>query len=130
MSISDKMVYLRSRHKMSTEELSEKSGVPVGTLNKLFNGETKNPTGKTASKIAKVFGVTAEYLINNEIPIDLDKKKAPLTDESQQGELMSALREIGAVSEDGRLTDRGRAVITDLLRNNAELLKNAIDRDD
>lgn len=70
MSITDKMIYLRSHSGLSTDEISEKSGVPVGTINKIFTGETKNPTGKTASKLAKVFGVTAEYLLNDGIPIE------------------------------------------------------------
>lgn len=83
MSISDKMIYLRTHSKLSTEELSELSGVPIGTLNKLFNGETKNPTGKTASKIATALGVTAEYLLNDDIPIDLDTKKSPTPEESE-----------------------------------------------
>lgn len=55
---------------MTTEELSQKSTVPVGTINKLFTGETKNPTGKTASKLAKALDVTVEYLLNDNLPID------------------------------------------------------------
>lgn len=70
MSIADKMVYLRYHSGLSTEEISARSGVPVGTINKIFTGETKNPTGKTASKLAKVFEVTTEYLLNDDIPIE------------------------------------------------------------
>lgn len=70
VSIADKMVYLRFHSGLSTEEISARSGVPVGTINKIFTGETKNPTGKTASKLAKVFEVTTEYLLNDDIPIE------------------------------------------------------------
>lgn len=74
MSISEKIVYLKNRKKLSTEALSQASGVPIGTLNKLLTGETKKPTGRTAHKIASVFGVRAEYLLDDSIPIEAKEK--------------------------------------------------------
>lgn len=82
MSIADKMIYLRTHTGLSTEEISERSGVPIGTINKIFTGETKNPTGKTASKLAKVLNVTAEYLLNDDIPIERTIEKPTLVSES------------------------------------------------
>lgn len=43
---------------MTTEELSEKSGVPVGTLNKILSGATKDPKLETLKAIAKVLGLS------------------------------------------------------------------------
>lgn len=77
------MIYLRAHSGLSTEEISTQSGVPIGTINKIFTGETKNPTGKTASKLARVFDVTAEYLLNDDIPIEQaweQKKSTPISE--------------------------------------------------
>lgn len=43
---------------MTTEELSAKSGVPVGTLNKILSGATKDPKLETLKSIAKVLGLS------------------------------------------------------------------------
>lgn len=43
---------------LTTEELSEKSGVPVGTLNKILSGATKDPKLETLKAIARVLGLT------------------------------------------------------------------------
>ena len=47
---------------MTTDQLSQKSGVPKGTLNKLLNGETRNPTGGTLKKIADALNCPVELL--------------------------------------------------------------------
>ena len=44
--------------RITTEELSKKSGIPVGTLNKILNGTTKNPRLETLKAIAKVLGLS------------------------------------------------------------------------
>ena len=72
MGIVDKINYLKARDNMTSDDVAQRSGVPIGTLNKILSGETQNPTGKTASKIARVFGETAEYLLNDDIPIFAD----------------------------------------------------------
>lgn len=43
---------------LTTEELSEKSGVPVGTLNKILSGATKDPKLETLKAIARVLGLS------------------------------------------------------------------------
>ncbi len=42
---------------MTTEELSDRSGVPRGTINKLLSGETKNPTAQTLQNLADALDV-------------------------------------------------------------------------
>ncbi len=76
MNIVDKLNYLKAKLNITTEELANQSGVPVGTINKILSGETRNPTGKTATKLAKVLGVTAEFLINDDLE---GQNKAPDT---------------------------------------------------
>lgn len=43
---------------ITTEELSKQSGVPVGTLNKILSGATKDPKLETLKAIARVLGLT------------------------------------------------------------------------
>lgn len=52
MEIKDILAKLKSENGLTTHQLSQLSGVPKGTLNKLLNGETTNPRGDTLKKIA------------------------------------------------------------------------------
>ncbi len=54
----EKISEQKKKLNMTTEELSVKSGVPVGTLNKILSGATKNPKFETLKAIAKVLGLT------------------------------------------------------------------------
>ncbi|HBG12140.1 MAG TPA: XRE family transcriptional regulator [Clostridium sp.] len=45
---------------MTTEELSEKSGVPIGTLNKILSGVTRDPKLETLKAIARVLGLSLD----------------------------------------------------------------------
>jgi len=52
MKLSEKLARLKARRGLTTQALSEKSGVPKGTINKLLNGETRNPTVGTLAALA------------------------------------------------------------------------------
>lgn len=54
----EKIEEYKKRKNLTTEELSERSGVPVGTLNKILSGATKDPKLKTLKSIARVLGLT------------------------------------------------------------------------
>lgn len=54
----EKIAIYKKRMNLTTEELSEKSGVPVGTLNKILSGATKDPKLETVKAIAKVLGLS------------------------------------------------------------------------
>lgn len=54
----DKIVEYKRKLNLTTEELSERSGVPVGTLNKILSGATKDPKLETLKAIARVLGLT------------------------------------------------------------------------
>jgi len=62
MELREILAKLKSENGFTTELLSEKSGVPKGTLNKLLNGETKNPTGATLKKLALALSCPVELL--------------------------------------------------------------------
>lgn len=53
---------LKKQAGINTKELSEKSGVPLGTLNKLLSGQTDKPKLDTLEKIASALGTTVSYL--------------------------------------------------------------------
>ena len=54
----------------TNESLSELSGVPRGTLNKILGSETKDPQISSIIKIAHALGVSADYIILGKIPSD------------------------------------------------------------
>ena len=54
----EKISEYKKKLNLTTEELSEKSGVPVGTLNKILSGATKDPKLETLKAIAKVLGLS------------------------------------------------------------------------
>ena len=56
---------------LTTEELSKLSGVPIGTLNKILSGATKDPKLETLKSIARVLGLTLNDFDDNNNPITL-----------------------------------------------------------
>ncbi|MCA5960598.1 helix-turn-helix transcriptional regulator [Blautia sp. RD014234] len=50
----------KKRLGMTTAELSEKSGVPKGTLDKILSGVTRDPKLETLKAIARVLGLTLD----------------------------------------------------------------------
>lgn len=57
---------LKKKLGLTTQQLSEMSGVPVGTLNKILNGTTLDPKLETLKALAKVLGCSLD---------DFDDKK-------------------------------------------------------
>ncbi len=66
MELYHRLVILKKKNNMTTEVLSDLSGVPRGTINKILNGETKNPTGATLRRIAEVMHCPMEVLLDDE----------------------------------------------------------------
>lgn len=62
MDLREVLSKLKTENGLTTEQLSLRSGVPKGTLNKLLNGETRNPTGATLKKIADALNCPVELL--------------------------------------------------------------------
>lgn len=56
----EKIAEYKKKLGITTEELSIKSGVPVGTLNKILSGDTKDPKLGTLKAIARVLGLTLD----------------------------------------------------------------------
>jgi transcriptional regulator with XRE-family HTH domain len=56
----EKIAEYKKKLGLTTEELSKQSGVPLGTLNKILSGDTKDPKLGTLKAIAKVLGCTLD----------------------------------------------------------------------
>lgn len=54
----EKIALYKKKLNLTTEELSARSGVPVGTLNKILSGATKDPKLETLKAIARVLNLT------------------------------------------------------------------------
>ena len=96
MELREALAKLKTGNGLTTEQLSQRSGVPKGTLNKLLNGETRNPTGSTLKKIADALncpvellyprdGQAAHGLRNSEDVLSIHRRAIPLLGEIAAG---------------------------------------------
>lgn len=84
---------LKKEQGLTNEELSIKSGVPLGTLSKITSGITKDPKLETLKALAKVLNCTLDDFDDSSIEnkklfslkeIDLIEKYRQLSNHSQQ----------------------------------------------
>lgn len=108
--MTKKLSYMKRRDGLTTKMLSELSGVPVGTLNKILNGDTINPAMATMEKIAAVFNVPAQYFTNDNIPLEFE------TSVFVQGEglLLISGQERRLLENYRSCTSRGRERLSDM----------------
>ena len=103
---------MRKDSGMSLDELSEKSGVPKGTLSKITSGITKAPSLETMRSLVYAMGFTLS---------DLDEKEnapAPSDDGTEAlsvEEVISAFVEAGIVPEGKDLTDEDLKFLESIL---------------
>lgn len=62
MNLGDRLSDLKSENNLTTEKLAQLSGVPRGTINKILNGETRNPTARTLRRLARALGCAPDSL--------------------------------------------------------------------
>lgn len=91
MELRQRLMRLKSEKGYTTEALSERSGVPKGTINKLLNGETRNPTTQTLRRLAEALECPLEALCGRpeDIPgvTKLGKRSAELSKWFESGAL-------------------------------------------
>lgn len=92
MELCEKLNRLKTENGLTTEALSERSGVPKGTLNKLLNGETRNPTAQTLRRLARALNCPLDELCGAQPEIPGVYRLGDLRDPAQKlldrGELM------------------------------------------
>ena len=64
----EKIAEYKKKLGLTTEELSKRSGVPIGTLNKILSGQTKDPKLETLKAISRVLGCTLDDFDDIEKP--------------------------------------------------------------
>lgn len=68
--MAEKLSYLKKLRRLTTNQAARLTGVPVGTLNKIFSGQTRHPAADHLDKLARLFRVPMGYLLDDEIPPD------------------------------------------------------------
>lgn len=74
MRLSDKIVKLRKTNGWSQEELAEKLNVSRQAVSR-WEGATAQPDATNILQLSKLFGVTTDYLLNDEFESDNDLPK-------------------------------------------------------
>ena len=69
MTLREKLARLKAERGLTTEALSARSGVPRGTLNKILNGETRNPTIATLAALADALDCPLESLSTRAVDV-------------------------------------------------------------
>lgn len=72
MSMVKKLAYLKKRGGITSETVAARSGIPIGTLNKILNGQTKSPSLPALRALAACFQVSTRYLMDDTIPLECD----------------------------------------------------------
>lgn len=82
----DNLNRIKKNSGMTIEQISEASGVPKGTLNKLFAGQTKDPQLSTVSAVVHCIGYTLDDLSDDTVSgkIQLTPAQAALLDNFDQ----------------------------------------------
>lgn len=83
----EKLNQMKKKSGMTTDEISEKSKVPKGTLNKLFAGQTKDPQLGTIKAVVHCMGYTLDDLDDG---ADEMEKASPNTNVSEEAVLNDA----------------------------------------
>ncbi len=69
MALSKRVKFLMDEKNTGNKELSDKSGVPLRTINNIISGVTENPTLETMRAVAKALNCTLDDFADN--PSDL-----------------------------------------------------------
>lgn len=117
----ERLTAIKKESGKTLKQISDESGVPIGTLNKLFAGQTKDPKLDTVRSVVHALGHTLDDLTDD---APQSAKKPPSTAEAAPGEdvrnmfdkLNDMLVSEGFIGEDEDLTDRQAEVILAICR--------------
>lgn len=111
------LVELKKKSGKTLKQISEESKVPLGTLNKLFSGQTKDPKLETVQAVVHALGYTLDDLDDGQ-----SAKKSPSTDEAAPGEGRISMEEsnrlldaLGLVEEGQDLSDDDLAFLEHII---------------
>ena len=98
MSMTEKLAYIKKLRHLTTEEIARHSGVPVGTLNKIFSGQTRHPAAEPMARLAQSLRVPIRYLLDDALPLEcyisLNGSDGPILLSDEEIRLLMRLREL------------------------------------
>ena len=94
MELGNKILQLRKKYNLSQEQLAEKINVARQTISKWELGET-SPDIKQAKELSKIFNVSLDELVNNQVKDVLVEKVS--NTEKLAGMIIKILKVIGIV---------------------------------
>lgn len=95
----DSLIMLKKKSGKTIKQISDESGVPLGTLNKLFAGQTRDPKLETVRSVVRALGFTLDDLEERE------NTPTPSTDDAgvlTQEELFRISAAMDQLNEEGR----------------------------
>lgn len=82
MIFADKLIELRKKSGMSQEELAEKLGVSRQSVSK-WEGAQSTPDLNRILELSKIFGVTTDYLLKDEMEANTETAEKSISDETE-----------------------------------------------
>lgn len=74
--ISNQLKLLKERRKLTNQQLSDLSGVPIGTINRIMAGQTDNPSFQTVCDIVMAMDGSLDELVGIREETHQEKKAA------------------------------------------------------
>lgn len=113
IDLADKLTHLKRKLRFTTRALSLRSGVPVGTLNKILDGTTRNPSMDTIERIARAFQVSIRYFTD---PVPQSRSECDIGAYIAEDRLIwISPGEMELIERYRELTDRGRRIASVVL---------------
>lgn len=106
----ERLTAIKKESGKTLKQISEESGVPIGTLNKLFAGQTKDPKLDTVRSVVHALGHTLDDLTDDP---PQRTKKSPSATEAAQGEDHITLEESNRLLDALGLTRQGQDLSDD-----------------
>lgn len=80
--LSTELKLLKEKRKLTTQQLSDLSGVPVGTINRILSGQTDNPSFQTVCDLVIAMDGSLDELVGiKDLPSQTTEKKARASEE-------------------------------------------------
>ena len=81
MMLSTQLKLLKEKRKLTNQQLSDLSGVPVGTINRILSGQTDNPSFQTVCDMVMAMDGSLDELVGIQQEIPQAEKKARASQE-------------------------------------------------
>ena len=77
MMLATQLKLLKEKRKLTTQQLSDLSGVPVGTINRILSGQTDNPSFQTVCDLVMAMDGSLDELVGIQEGDPARRKKRP-----------------------------------------------------